>query len=197
LCGGIARVVVLALLAGLIVSLEQVRRTNRALAGETQARAEATFTLSDMYMYARSGLTAAENGDATRAALWFANAAIIGARDPDRAEANLLRATSWRLEARTAVRAFDTGFDHLHGLNWNPRHPAMIVQAENDLAAQVWNLETEEQWPPVAELKLARAAWNSSGDKLAVLLNEPPPRRLPEAPEARPRLIKDDSPYHR
>ncbi|MBL9166262.1 MAG: protein kinase [Verrucomicrobiales bacterium] len=160
--------VFLALLSGLVVSMTQVRRTERALAGEASARREATFTLSDMYT--RSGLTAAETGDSERAALWFASAALIAADDPDRSSANRRRTEAWRQECRTAVRALDTGYDHLRSIVWNPRQDAMIVEAENAASAQVWDLETEQSWLPLRESKIHRAAWGPEGDKLAALL---------------------------
>lgn len=158
--------VVLALAAGLVMSLQQARRANLALAGEATAREEATLTVADMY--ARSGLTEADKGDPTRAALWFANAAIIAAKDPERAAANSLRATTWHEQAATAVRAFDTGYAHLHDVVWNPRQPALIVQSESELAAQVLDLEAECRWQP--ERELARAAWSPDGARLAASL---------------------------
>ncbi len=162
--------VFIALLAGLIVSLLQVRRTNQALAGESKARQEVTFTLSDMFT--RSGLVAAENHDPTRAELWFANAAILGAKDPERVATSRLRAATWRNEAMTAVRAFETGFEHLRQLTWNPHRAALIVQAEGGPATQIWDLETERQWPPALALEAAVsfAAWSISGDRVAVAL---------------------------
>ena len=159
--------IVVALLTGLIVSLFQVHRTNQALAGQAKAREEVTFTLSDMY--ARSFLSASEKDDSNRAELWFANAAILGANDPTRAEANRLRAMTWRSEAMTAVRAFDTGFEHLRRLKWNPRHPAMIAESEGVPVAQIWDLETERQWPPAAASKISRAAWDHAGDRIAMV----------------------------
>ncbi len=137
--------IMVALSAGLVVSLWQVQRTNRALAGEAEARQAATYSVADMYT--RSGLTAADNNDPTRAALWFANAAIIGAQDPERRESNRLRAEAWRAEAITAVAAFDTGFPHLRLISWNPRFPAMLAKSEGGPeSTQIWNLERETRW---------------------------------------------------
>ncbi len=158
--------VMIVLAAGLIVSLYQWRRARLALTGEAAAREQATFTLADMY--ARSGLTVAEQGDSTRAALWFANAAVIAAKDPERAAANGLRATTWHQQSASALRAFQTGYEHLHDLAWNPRQPALIAQAENEAAAQVWDLKQEVRWRP--ELAICRAAWSPDGTHLAALL---------------------------
>lgn len=159
--------IIAALLLGLVVSLVQVRRARQALAGEAKARAEATVTLSDMY--ARSGLAAAEKADVTRAELWFANAATLGAMDPARAAANRRRAIAWRSEAMTAVRAFDTGCEHLRQFHWNPRHPALIVVSEGAPVAQVWDLATEQPWQPARGVPLNCAAWDGSGDRIAVV----------------------------
>ncbi len=160
--------VMLALLSALATSLHQTRRARAALAGEAKARAETTFTLSDMY--ARSGLTAAERGDVTRATLWFANAAILAEHDPERVQANRIRAAAWRAEARTAVRAFDTGFEHVGELEWNPRHPALIVREEVHSDTRVWDLAVEQPWPPGNELRVKRATWDPTGDRVALAL---------------------------
>jgi serine/threonine protein kinase/WD40 repeat protein len=154
-----------ALLAGLVVSLVQVGRANLALAGEAKARAEVTFTLSDMFL--RSGLVAGENHDPTRAELWFANAAILGAKDTARAEVNRLRAATWREEAMKPVRAFETGFEHLRELSWNSRRPALIVQGEGEPLTQIWNLENEQPWQPPRTPSLSEAAWDYTGDRMA------------------------------
>lgn len=166
-----AAAVILALSLGLLASLSQARRAKAALAGEEKARAEATFTVADMY--ARSGFAASDHGGTTQAALWFANAAIIGGKDPDRAKANLLRATTWRQEAFTAVRAFDTGCEHLQDLRWNPGQPALIVLSASSRETQVWSVSNESRWQPA--LPMIRAAWSPDGEKIAVLLDGNPP----------------------
>lgn len=159
-----------ALLSGLVVSLFEIGRTNQALAGMEVAHNEATFTLADMYT--RSGLAAAEAGDASRAELWFANAAILGARDPARTSANRLRTTTWRSEAMTSVRAFDTGFQHLRQILWNPHHAALIVEGQMPLIAQVWELANERLWQPSISTNHTCAAWDHSGDRLAVMTRD-------------------------
>jgi eukaryotic-like serine/threonine-protein kinase len=165
-----AATVLLALTAGIVVSLMQMRRAQTALAGEAKARGETTFTLSDMH--ARLGLAASDAGDPTRAALWFANAAILGAKDSERLAANRMRTAAWRQEAMTAVRAFDTGFDHLHELKWNPRHPAMIIDPDGQSVAQIWDLDREQLWAGAIELKAVRAAWSAAGDCVALTLTD-------------------------
>lgn len=162
--------VLLALLGGLIVSVVQMHQAQRALAGEERAREETTFTLADMYT--RSGLAASETEQPDRPALWFANAAILGKGDPERTAANRLRMAAWRNDSMTAVRAFDTGFDYLEDISWNHRHSALVVHGENiPKAAQVWDLETESIWPATKDLRLQRAAWDPSGDRIAISSN--------------------------
>jgi WD40 repeat protein len=153
-----------ALTVGLVASMREGGRARNALLGESKARAEATLTVADMYV--RSGLFAADSNDPTRAALWFANAAVIGAGDSQRLAANRLRAITWREEGVNAVRAFDTGYTHLHSLEWNPRRPAMIAQAENMSGAQIWDLAMERRWKP--DMPMGRASWSSSGDRVAI-----------------------------
>ncbi len=106
--GAVAAVglVLVALLGALSVSLVQTHRARVALAGEVRAREEATFTVADMYL--QSGLAAAETESSNHAALWFANASIIGARDRERTSANRMRAAAWRDDSYTPVRAIDT-----------------------------------------------------------------------------------------
>jgi len=155
--------VVLALAAGLIVSLVQMRRTHEALAGEAKARAEATFTVADLYT--RSGLAAAEKGDASRAALWFTNAAIIAADDPARAAASRLRAAAWTQACRVPVHGFETGLPHIEHMAWHPGGKAMIVTVIHGSSAQVWDLETETR-SPLAPADVECAAWSGDGTRL-------------------------------
>ncbi len=163
-----AAAVATAMILALVVSMRQTRLAREALAGEARALREATFTVADMYV--RTGLKAAEDGDPTRAALWFANAAVIGADDPARAASNGLRAATWREEAMTAVRAFDSGYQYMRELVWNPALPALIVIAENIDFAQVWDLEAESRWRP--DIPFLSAAWSPDGGLLAVWLRE-------------------------
>ncbi len=157
--------VVLALTAGLIVSLLQVQRTNKALAGEAHARAEATLTVADLYT--RSGLAAAEDGEPSRAALWFTNAALIAAADPARAEANRLRAAAWTADARVPVGGFETGLPHIEHIAWHPGGKAVILTSSNATSAQVWDLETEAR-SPLAPGDVDGAAWDATGTRLGL-----------------------------
>ncbi len=159
--------IILALTAGLIVSLRQVQRTNEALAEAETARSAATFTLADMFT--RSGIEAGEEGNPTLAALWFANAADLGARDPVRDGSNRFRAEAWRTEASTAVHAFDTGSPAIRYLAWNPAMPVVMVnQPDNGGSTLIWDLRDETRWPHDREIQ--HAAWSPSGEWLAAFL---------------------------
>ncbi len=158
--------IILALTAGLIVSLRQVQRTNEALAEAETARAGATNTLADMYT--RSGITAGEGGNPTLAALWFANAAILGTQDPVREGSNRLRAEAWRAEASTAMHAFDTGASFIRCLAWNPALPVVMVNSpESDGSILIWDLQDETRWPH--DRNIQYAAWSPSGKWLAAI----------------------------
>ncbi len=160
-----AAAVLLALTAGLVVSLLQVRRANEALAGEAKAHAEANFTVADLYT--RSGLKAAEDGDPSRAALWFTHAAQIAAADPARAEANRLRAAAWTAECRVPAAAFETGLRHIEHIAWHPGGKAVILTSGNAVSAQVWDLETEARSPLVPG-DVDGAAWDATGARLCL-----------------------------
>jgi WD40 repeat protein len=156
--------VVVSLAGGLIVSLLQVQRTGEALAGEAKARAAATFTVADLYT--RSGLTAAERGDASRAALWFTHAAQIAKADPDRAAVNRLRAAAWTQECQEPVAAFETGLPHIEEMTFHPGGKALLLTEINGGRAQVWNLETEEPWLPAAGA--GGAACDRNGERICL-----------------------------
>ncbi|MES2707962.1 MAG: WD40 repeat domain-containing serine/threonine-protein kinase [Verrucomicrobiota bacterium] len=160
-----AALVMLALAAGLIVSLIQTRRTAEALAGEADARREATFAVSDLY--ARSGLAAAEKGEGSRAALWFTHAARIAADDPARVTANRLRAATWTAASTVPVAAFETGMPHIEHIDFHPGGRAVILTRNDGEGARVWNLETEKPFPPVPG-GVDGAAWDTSGTRIAI-----------------------------
>lgn len=149
-----------AMIAGTAVSIWQAVRANRA-------QRIATLTLSDMYT--RSGLAAADDGEDSRAALWFANAAVIAGADRHRAEANRVRTAAWRRNVMRPIRALEIPFRDFDSLLWNPAHPAMIVSAPAANGALVWDLEADRHWNPGWISPLRMAVWNASGDRLAML----------------------------
>lgn len=161
-----AAVILAALAGGLVVSLIQVHRTNEALAGEAKARALATFTVADMHT--SSGLTAAENGDPSRAALWFTRAAQIAADDPDRARTNRLRAETWTNEYSEPVAAFETGLPHIECIAFHPDGSAVLLTEVEAGRAQVWQLDTDQPWAPAAQA--GGGAWSPDGRRIALSL---------------------------
>lgn len=158
--------VVLALAAGLIVSLHQVRQTRAALAGQIHARQEATLAVADLHT--RFGLAAGEKGEPSRAALWFTSAALIAETDPDRAEANRRRAATWTAEAAVPVRAFATGWTYLDHIAWHPEGRALIAIQVDGSGAQVWDLAAETESPLTRGGPVTGAAWDASGSLLAL-----------------------------
>jgi WD40 repeat protein/predicted Ser/Thr protein kinase len=73
---------------------------------ESAARIESERTLVDMYT--TSGIRAGADGNDAEASLWFANASRKAKADPDRRDANAIRAMAWGRKAfapRQALRA--------------------------------------------------------------------------------------------
>ena len=148
-----------ALVAGLAVSIQQAIRARGA-------ERAAIRTLADMST--RSGLAADAADDASRAALWFAHAAVIAGEDPVRREANRHRAAAWRATFPTPVRAIDSGFQYLGSLTWNPRYPALLLGSEPPGQCRVWDLSTDRPWPATEAAHVSAALWDSSGDRIAL-----------------------------
>ncbi|MCC7375091.1 MAG: protein kinase [Verrucomicrobiales bacterium] len=149
-----------AMILGTVVSVRQAVRANRA-------QRVATLTLSDMY--ARSGLAAADGGDQARAALWFANAAVIAGADRPRVEANRVRTAAWSRNILRPVRALEIPVRDFDSLRWNPAHPALIVSASAGTGAWVWDLESDRLWKPEGLPPPGIAVWNAAGDRIAIL----------------------------
>lgn len=150
-----AAAILCTMIAGTSVSVFQAIKANRA-------ERFATLTVADMY--ARSGLTAGAQGHGANAALWFANAAIVAEKDPERREANLARASSWRRELFPPVRAFSTRFEYIEALLWNPRGDAIIAWNHSKPGSLVLDLQSETV-RSVGE----RAVWHPSGKILALM----------------------------
>ncbi|MBL9139551.1 MAG: protein kinase [Verrucomicrobiales bacterium] len=149
-----------AMITGTTISVWQTLRANRAYRVATQ-------TLSDMF--ARSGLAAADDGQDSRAALWFANAAMIASTDPHRVEANRVRTAAWSRSLLRPIRALGIPYRDFDSLAWNPAQPAMIVSAVAARGAYVWDLEADHEWNPGGISPLRIAAWNATGDRIATL----------------------------
>jgi WD40 repeat protein/tetratricopeptide (TPR) repeat protein len=148
-------IIALVLLAGLSVSLWQMRRaieaetaanTNAELANrnadeanaekqkalraaldERRAKQRADITLADMYT--SRGLLAADRNSAAEAVLWFAAAAdqSATAEDSQRHEDNRLRARNWMRRATLPVGALSLS-GGVHQLDFQPRGDLLLVR---------------------------------------------------------------------
>jgi WD40 repeat protein/predicted Ser/Thr protein kinase len=148
------------LLAATSVSLWQATLARRA-------QRLAMLTVSDMY--ARSGLTAAAQGEASRGALWFANAAIEAGDDAARREANRVRAASFRREMRTPARALPTGFTYSGEMFWHPKGDALTVWNADATEALVWDLQADRLWQTGSAGRFEKAAWTPTGGQIAAV----------------------------
>ena len=153
--------------------------------GEAFANRQATSTIVDLYTQA--GLTAARDGEPTRAALWFAKAAEATS-DPSVRQENLVRQTVWRQEAPTAVRAFESEIGPVSRLSWN-RTQTALLGVTRDLRGIVWQVATGTRWLPRPDFKIEAAAWSyhaswfvSSGDGSVRLTEYPSGRELARVP---------------
>jgi WD40 repeat protein len=141
------------LLAGIAGITWQWQKAERARHGERAALQRATSTVIDLYV--RSGLTAAKDGELTRAALWFAKAAEAST-EPAREKENLARHAAWRAESHTAVRAFKSDIGPILRLSWNRAQTALLGLTW-DLQGAIWDVASETRWRP--DLVIENAVW--------------------------------------
>jgi WD40 repeat protein len=164
--------VVLVAALGLAGILWQWSEAVQARNAEADARREAETTLVDMYT--TSGVTAGDQGENARAALWFANAARRAEADPDRRLANAIRAQTWGRSAFTPVRAFVADGPLPGGLVFHPdgRHlitTTAINRATGDARHTFWDLDAERSFSfPGGLTNAPAAAWSPDGRALAV-----------------------------
>jgi len=146
--------------AGVVGIAWQWRNAERARLGESQALAQVTATVVDLYEH--SGLTASQQEDSTRAALWFAKAAEA-ALDPSRREENLARQAAWRNESVVPVRAFESDIGPIHRLSWNRSQTALIARSHEHRAA-LFDVATESRWRPEGTAGIEDAVWANEAD---------------------------------
>ncbi len=139
---------------------------------EAEARREAETTLVDMYT--TSGISAGDQGEHARAALWFANAARRAKADPDRRLANAVRARTWGRRAFTPLRAFVAADSWPGGLVFHPGGHYLLTRTVIDGKARdsnftLWDLDAEQPLSFPGGLKaVPAAAWSPDGRALAV-----------------------------
>jgi eukaryotic-like serine/threonine-protein kinase len=145
---------------------------SRRAVAEGKARQEAETTVVDMY--ATSGISAGDQGDFGRAALWFANAARRASGDPDRRLANIIRAQTWSRRAVSPIAAVVVDGSLPGGLDVHPggRHmitKTVINDTSRDMSNTLWDLETERSIPfPGGHAHAPAAVWSPDGSALAV-----------------------------
>ena len=132
-------------------------------------------------LYTNTGLTAAKDGDTTRAALWFAQAAATPGAEAASRETNLTRWAAWRGESTTAMRAFESGIGMIGEIAWRASQDAIIVTSWGKEAAAIWDVKNETRWQ--AEVKMRAAVWAREG--ASVVIAEENVVRLLEYPSAR------------
>lgn len=152
------------LVAGLAGITWQWRAAVSARRGESEALRRATDTVVDLYTH--SGINAANAGDSTRAALWFAQAAATTLDSPRQAE-ELGRQLAWRMGTPTCVRAFDSGMGIVSQLHWNAAQTALITQSRHGRRSAVWELAAEKRWPPDAGAAMELALWANQTNWIA------------------------------
>jgi WD40 repeat protein/serine/threonine protein kinase len=176
---------VLLLVTATVASLLAATHFQQTAANERIARQHADdasrareLMLADMYT--SFGLAAGARDDPRQAVLWFANAARLAGDDPDRAEANRIRAAAWGRQALRPVRAL------VHPTEWVENNMAFHPDGRHllthgfDLATgsdlitgeticRLWDLERETALPfPGNPSVVSAAAWDAAGERLAV-----------------------------
>ncbi len=143
---------------------------------EAKARKVIETTLVDMYT--TSGITAGDQGENGRAALWFANAARLGKADPDRRLANTVRTRTWGRRALKPLRAIVTNGSWPAGLVFHPAGRHLITKnvidgKTRDASHTLWDLDAEQSLSfPGGLTAVPAAAWSPDGGNLAVGFND-------------------------
>ena len=142
----------------------------RAIA-EAEARRETETTLVDMYT--TSGITAGEQGEPGRAALWFAGASRRASTDPTRRLANAVRARTWGREAFAPLHALVVdrllpGSPIFHPSGRYLMTKSVVNSSTRDFRNTLWDLETEQSLPfPGGLTSVPVASWSLDGTTLA------------------------------
>ncbi len=132
-----------------------------------QARQDSVTMLADMQT--QRGLLAAEQGDSADAAIWFVNAAQLTPHDPDRQEANKLRARNWLDQAMLPVALFDTHNGLSRRLEIQPHGKFVLTLNVGGLSIHNVDDETSLSWPETLS-GVNDAAWSPDGQYVAVAL---------------------------
>jgi WD40 repeat protein/tRNA A-37 threonylcarbamoyl transferase component Bud32/peroxiredoxin/ribosomal protein S27E len=150
--------------AGVAQQREGEARQAEAVADEAKAAGE--LTLADMYTSA--GVFAAEHDHVPKAVLWFAASTGIARTDPQREFASRVRFRAWGRMVPQPVRAIQHPGQALADVALHPSGHYLLVQ-DRVLGASLWDLQAESPLSLPGALRTAAiAAWNPSGDQLAI-----------------------------
>ncbi|MFI5456507.1 MAG: WD40 repeat domain-containing serine/threonine protein kinase [Isosphaerales bacterium] len=164
--------VVLVATLGLAGILWQSGEAVKARDLEAKARKQAETMLVDMYTTSR--ISAGDQGEHARAALWFASAARLAKADADRRLANAVRARTWGRRALKPLRAVVADGSWPAGLVFHPGGRHLITKTvvdgkTRDASNTLWDLEAEQSLPfPGGLTAVPAAAWSADGSALAV-----------------------------
>jgi len=137
-----------------------------------KVRQEIETTLVDMYT--TSGISAGDQGENARAALWFANAARRAKADTDRRLANVVRARTWGRQAFTPLHTVVSEGAWPGGFVFHPTGRYVITKTvidgkTRDASNKLWDLESERSLPfPGGLTAVPAAAWSPDGRNLTV-----------------------------
>ena len=151
--------VALALFIGAVIAAIATIRMHRA-------HRDAQVGLADLYT--RSGMEAAERGDASQALLWFASALEIPHGDEARYEAGRIRFDDRLREAALPVRVFDHGEATLTRIRVHPASTYLLT-LDSDSRCAVWDIASGKRLEfNTRDRRVSDAAWSPKGDSLVL-----------------------------
>ena len=162
----------------------EMEAEQRQLAQKEQARAESEKTRAEAAqrsaedekirslnmladMQTERGLQAGREGNSATAAFWFANAAGLTPHDPDRLQANHLRARNWLNEAVVPVASINLPNHDLRRIAFRPRGALMLTVSGGSLRVWDWRMEVALPWSSTLA-DVTDAMWSPNGEQLAV-----------------------------
>ena len=151
-------------------ALAEQRDDQRKAAEFAQGKADAEKIrslnmLADMQT--ERGLQSAREGQSAMAALWFANAAALTPHDPDRQQANHLRASSWMDQAMAPTALLKLTEGLARRFEFHPNGSLLLTVSGNKLRVWDWRNEVALPWSE-ALADVTDAVWSPDGKKLAV-----------------------------